>query len=256
QLYYQIAIHGRRDLPLAPEPRAGLEMTLLRMLAFRPDTAEEGSAGSPPGGRRSRPGGVSSGGQFAPKSQNPDRSPSRAAESASAQDSVMEGPAAERAQATPSEPAAVAPDTAGPASSGDKSPPGNWSALVDGLGLKGLARQLADNCQLEGWDGDNARLQIDPAGAQLQTPGAVGRLEKALGRFLGRPVKVRIRVTEALEDTPARQQQARQEAREQEARESIERDPNLQALREEFGAELEPRAVRFRAPKGNDQAPS
>jgi DNA polymerase-3 subunit gamma/tau len=36
QLYYQIALVGRRDLGLAPEPRVGFEMTLLRMLAFRP----------------------------------------------------------------------------------------------------------------------------------------------------------------------------------------------------------------------------
>ncbi len=39
QLYYQIALGGRRDLNMAPEPRIGFEMTLLRMLAFRPDTA-------------------------------------------------------------------------------------------------------------------------------------------------------------------------------------------------------------------------
>jgi len=39
QLYYQIALAGRRDLPMAPEPRLGFEMTLLRMLAFRPDSA-------------------------------------------------------------------------------------------------------------------------------------------------------------------------------------------------------------------------
>src|ERR1700723_2310359 len=39
QLYYQIALGGRRDLAMAPEPRAGFEMTLLRMLAFRPDAA-------------------------------------------------------------------------------------------------------------------------------------------------------------------------------------------------------------------------
>ena len=39
QLYYQIALGGRRDLSMAPEPRLGFEMTLLRMLAFRPDSA-------------------------------------------------------------------------------------------------------------------------------------------------------------------------------------------------------------------------
>jgi DNA polymerase-3 subunit gamma/tau len=36
QLYYQIGLVGRRDLPHVPEPRSGVEMTLLRMLAFRP----------------------------------------------------------------------------------------------------------------------------------------------------------------------------------------------------------------------------
>src|SRR5262245_1500692 len=45
QLYYQIALIGRRDLPLGSDPRVGFEMTLLRMLAFRPDGAAE-SAGS------------------------------------------------------------------------------------------------------------------------------------------------------------------------------------------------------------------
>jgi DNA polymerase-3 subunit gamma/tau len=41
QLYYQIAVGGRRDLNMAPEPRIGFEMTLLRMLAFRPDSAAQ-----------------------------------------------------------------------------------------------------------------------------------------------------------------------------------------------------------------------
>jgi DNA polymerase III subunit gamma/tau len=40
QLYYQTAIIGRRDLPLAPDPRSGFAMTLLRMLAFRPASAQ------------------------------------------------------------------------------------------------------------------------------------------------------------------------------------------------------------------------
>ena len=38
QLFYQLALHGRRDLPLSPTPRGGFEMALLRMLAFRPGT--------------------------------------------------------------------------------------------------------------------------------------------------------------------------------------------------------------------------
>jgi DNA polymerase-3 subunit gamma/tau len=48
QLYYQTAILGRRDLPLAPDPRTGFEMTLVRMLAFRPAA---GATTSPTAGR-------------------------------------------------------------------------------------------------------------------------------------------------------------------------------------------------------------
>src|SRR5436190_4624499 len=44
QLWFQMALNGRRDLGLAPSARAGLEMTLLRMLAFRPAAIAEGEA--------------------------------------------------------------------------------------------------------------------------------------------------------------------------------------------------------------------
>ncbi|WBG90101.1 DNA polymerase III subunit gamma/tau [Pantoea piersonii] len=39
QLYYQTLLMGRKDLPLAPDRRMGVEMTLLRALAFHPQTA-------------------------------------------------------------------------------------------------------------------------------------------------------------------------------------------------------------------------
>jgi len=43
QLYYQIALAGRRDLSGAPEPRIGFEMTMIRMLAFKPADAVTGN---------------------------------------------------------------------------------------------------------------------------------------------------------------------------------------------------------------------
>lgn len=52
QLYYQIAVTGRRDLPLAPDPRTGFEMALLRMLAFRPADAAVASPRVAPATRR------------------------------------------------------------------------------------------------------------------------------------------------------------------------------------------------------------
>jgi DNA polymerase-3 subunit gamma/tau len=56
QLYYQIAIHGREDLPLAPDEYAGFTMTLLRMFAFRPESAgKSAKAGAFEPADRARP---------------------------------------------------------------------------------------------------------------------------------------------------------------------------------------------------------
>ena len=66
QLFYQLGLHGRRDLPLAPEPQGGFEMALLRMLAFRPGTLGDGpvvsaptSQPAPPGPEPEKPAGLS-----------------------------------------------------------------------------------------------------------------------------------------------------------------------------------------------------
>lgn len=54
QLWYQMALNGRRDLPLAPSPRAGFEMSLLRMLAFRPAEGEGARTAAPASSGASR----------------------------------------------------------------------------------------------------------------------------------------------------------------------------------------------------------
>ncbi|QBH04701.1 DNA polymerase III subunit gamma/tau [Xanthomonas oryzae] len=67
QLWYQMALNGRRDLYLAPSPRAGFEMAVLRMLAFRPAAAvpaggsDDGRGATAGGGARS----AAAGGQAA-----------------------------------------------------------------------------------------------------------------------------------------------------------------------------------------------
>ena len=53
QLYYQCALIGRRDLHLAPDPRTGFEMTLVRMLGFR--YPGPGLAAAAPAARTGRP---------------------------------------------------------------------------------------------------------------------------------------------------------------------------------------------------------
>jgi len=52
QLYYQIGLNGRRDLALAPDPRAGFEMTLVRMLAFRPAPPPDAATPADGAGKR------------------------------------------------------------------------------------------------------------------------------------------------------------------------------------------------------------
>ncbi|WP_253306483.1 DNA polymerase III subunit gamma/tau [unidentified bacterial endosymbiont] len=49
QLYYQTLLMGRQELPLAPDPRMGVEMTLLRALAFHPKQIERGDPAGPSG---------------------------------------------------------------------------------------------------------------------------------------------------------------------------------------------------------------
>ncbi|MCW3478285.1 DNA polymerase III subunit gamma/tau [Neisseriaceae bacterium JH1-16] len=55
QLYYQIALHGRKDLPLAPDEHAGFSMTLLRMLAFRPLSLDAVASEAPAAASVARP---------------------------------------------------------------------------------------------------------------------------------------------------------------------------------------------------------
>ncbi len=58
QLFYQIAVQGRQDLPLAPDEHSGFAMTLLRMLSFRPEGAVVGTTGplALPAGKPKAPG--------------------------------------------------------------------------------------------------------------------------------------------------------------------------------------------------------
>jgi DNA polymerase-3 subunit gamma/tau len=60
QLYYQIALQGREDLPLAPDEHAGFVMTVLRLLAFRPEGAAQ-AVTPPPAAAKVRPASAANG---------------------------------------------------------------------------------------------------------------------------------------------------------------------------------------------------
>jgi DNA polymerase-3 subunit gamma/tau len=116
QLYYQIAVHGRNELGLAPDEYAGFTMTLLRMLAFRPVTGggpgKQEAATAPKAGSTSRPAQAASNAAIIP------RSTATAAEALAAPTGSARSPAAAAAAAArPAAPAAPATTaTAGPPS--------------------------------------------------------------------------------------------------------------------------------------------
>ena len=240
QLYYQIALLGQRDLTLAPDTRTGLEMVLLRMLAFRP--AEPGSA--PP---------VATGAgqpRQAPPRTADGPAPSRAP-TAAADHSARAALAAARL-ALSGKPAGARPSSALPptASGGAQRPSGprlerteDWHALVSGLDLGGLASELARNCTLGDWDGKRLVLLLDSASRQLRVEIAEQRLRTALRGVLGSHLVLELRVTTPPDETPARRR-AREQAEHQAAAEAtLAGDPGVLALRDRLGARLLPGTV-------------
>ena len=83
QLWYQMALNGRRDLPLAPSPRAGFEMAVLRMLAFRPAAAVPPVPKSVEGATGGSTAGGNAGGGHAAGAGSNDAAPVAAAAAAS-----------------------------------------------------------------------------------------------------------------------------------------------------------------------------
>jgi DNA polymerase-3 subunit gamma/tau len=213
QLYYQIALHGRRDLPFCREPRMGFEMTLLRMLAFRP-AAETGVAPSRPVRA------VSSSAPEAPRAQT---SPAARPQSSSAADRSAE---------------------ASPRPNGVAAPTADWATVVQSLDLRGPARQLADTCDLRSNAGGAWQLVLPADKEHLNTQQLRTRLEAALREQYGRDLKLSIVVGQPSRPTPADTRRANESTRMREARESIENDANVKAIQAAFDATLEPDSIR------------
>ncbi|KQQ33246.1 DNA polymerase III subunit gamma/tau [Duganella sp. Leaf126] len=117
QLYYQIAVHGRNELGLAPDEYAGFSMTLLRMLAFRPGVggADGQAAATPATPALSRPAAVAAARAAAAAGGGPARAAAnvQASHASVTPQAVIAGAAAmARASASPSVP--VRPSTTAP----------------------------------------------------------------------------------------------------------------------------------------------
>ncbi|MEO8063153.1 MAG: DNA polymerase III subunit gamma/tau [Pseudomonadota bacterium] len=204
QLYYQTTILGRRDLGLAPDPRTGFEMTLVRMLAFRP----AGSAA------RVQTTGATNAGTSSGASPAPGALPT--------------------AGGSP----IVRPASAGPID------PVQWARVIGDLDVAGAARQLATNCALIEHRGGTLRLALDARGQVLNTPGNRERLTQALAKYMGGHVKLEFTDGTPAAETPSQNVERRSAEAADAARRSLEEDPKVREMKSRFGATLHPESVR------------
>jgi DNA polymerase-3 subunit gamma/tau len=120
----------------------------------------------------------------------------------------------------------------------------DWSAMLATVDLQGPARQLANHCVLTGRSGDVLRLRLDRAGEMFRRPQLEQKLAQALSEQQGRPLRIEISMSDVDEDTPARRQAQASDERLRAAEEAIESDPAVRAMREVFGATVQPGSVK------------
>ena len=203
QLAYQIVIHGRAELSMAPDEYAGFVMTLLRLHGFRPESV---------------------------------------ADVVEAVNTSMRRVAAAKTQGAAAVPASLAArgqqaqpngkDNSG-GSSGNK-----WRDMVAALHLNGLARELAQHCELKEIGETDCVLRLASVHAHLQMKPAPERLQQALGGYLGRPVAVRFELAPTEGDTPAVAVGRERREQQDQAVASIEKDAFVRDVIEHFDGSL------------------
>jgi len=220
QLYYQIALHGRRDLPFAPDPRTGLEMTVLRMLAFRP--AGEGkqievsvknvAAAATPPATRGRP--------------------------------LANTPAV----AKPESPVEKAPVLAEPVAPPVVSEPvssvlDDWHQLMGRLPTSGVVKQLAMNCSLMSKQADRWLLALDPNHKHLLTSERQDRLQEDVCETTAQQIRLQIEIQPPQTETPAARLLREVAERQAQAQTAITSDDGVKNLMETFGAQIKPESI-------------
>ena len=221
QLFYQISIQGGRDLGLAPDPRTGLEMALLRMLAFRP---VDGSASAPP---------THSSGAAAKSSQ----ASVGAQRTASSSSAPLQSSAAVGQGADSTAPAAreVPPEhAAGNASALE----GDWLSIQDRLDLTGPARELARNVELVEKAQRRWRFLVPETAAHYGSKGLVKQLEGALSQLAGVAIEVVLNVSKQRVNTAAVAEETTQSVRMSDAEKAITQDETVRSLKERLGASV------------------
>ena len=106
-----------------------------------------------------------------------------------------------------------------------------------------MAQQLALNCTLQRREGGTLHLLLDSTHAGMRTKNAEERLQKALAAYYNEPIRLSIQLGQNEAQTPAREQARQQQEKHRAAVDTINRDPNVQALRETFDAQVKPDSI-------------
>ncbi|MBL8511493.1 MAG: DNA polymerase III subunit gamma/tau, partial [Betaproteobacteria bacterium] len=210
QLFYQIALLGRRDLSLAPDEETGFTMTLLRMLAF---AQGEGASSKP----------------SAMTSETPASSATPASRAAEITPVL-----AEKARVTQP----VVADAAPTAFTGD------WPGFVAQLGLSGMAGMLARQCEFESFEDGVLALRVLEAHKHLAERVYQEKLKQTLEAALGAPIRLSIKIGSMVGTTLAALEDREQMLRQEAAVRAIEQDTFVKHLKQDFGAEVVPSSIR------------
>mgnify|MGYP000067074730 FL=1 len=219
QLIYQVATKARADLRLAPDPSHGFLMAMLRLLAVHPGHAN----------------------QAQPLKTAAPRVPEVVAPKNIATESKTESAKV----AEPIHAAVPNQQTHSPEPVPNHSVPSHlqvsaeqWPQLVDKLGLKGMARELAQHSAFQALDDGLVTLNLPATHRQLLMPASEQRLVQALTELLGTPIRVRIDVVDQVGVTAAVLKKEAAEERQNNAVAAIESDPIVQELIDVFDAKL------------------
>ena len=199
QLFYQIAIHGRADIELAPDEYAGFTMTLLRMLAFTP------------GGALPQAIAVSSPAPVKPVSQI-----------VKPAEVVQPAPVVPEAAILNSEALVLNPEPVSRGHQADQMP--DWATLFGQLNVQAMAQQLAKHCALESIAEGQVVLRLALEHKHLQTKMATDNLQNALSDYFGKPMKLSIVLGKIEVATPAKIEHRTQQVKQQQASDSIAQD--------------------------------
>jgi len=225
QLYYQITLLGRRDIGLAPDEYAGFTMTLLRMLAFAPS---DKVADKPVPNTQS----------VAQKKEKVDSAPNQSV-APIATHIVPDQNETAPLESIPNDALEATPALTLNPTDFD----GNWRKLV-GQNLKlGLARALAQNCELVTFDDNSLTLRVAENQKHLVRANYQEKLSSAINEYFGRKIRLNFEVNSDA-NTPAKQIAAEKANIKSSAVAAIMQDSFVQALIQDFDASIIPNSIK------------